>query len=234
MRICILGGTGSMGRGLALRWVTKHDIVLGSRKQEKAGRIANEVRNIARGFYLNEMKGSVLGMTNQNAVGDSDIVILAIPPGAVIPVMKDLKPYFKEGQIVVSTVVPMRRGKKLFYFESLEPDREGESRSAAEVVAEIVDPIPVVSAFQTVPAAFLNNIDAILNIDVFLCGNDETSIVIVSRLVRDIANLRPLKAGPLQNSKWVESFTPLLLNAAVLNGLKDPSVRIVPWFPSND
>jgi predicted dinucleotide-binding enzyme len=94
----------------------------------------------------------------------------------------------------------MKKRKNLYYFESLEPDREGESRSAVEVVAEILDSVPVVSAFQTVPAAFLNNIDAILNIDVFLCGNDEASIGIVSRLVRDIANLRPLRVGPLKET----------------------------------
>jgi predicted dinucleotide-binding enzyme len=95
-----------MGRGLALRWVTKHDIVLGSRKQRKAERIANEVRNIARGFYLNEMKGSISGMTNQNAVGESDIIILAIPPSALIPVMKDLKPHIRKDQIVARAQFP--------------------------------------------------------------------------------------------------------------------------------
>jgi predicted dinucleotide-binding enzyme len=63
MNICILGGTGAMGRGLALRWILKHNIILGSRRQEKANRIANEVRKIARGFYLNEMQGTVTGMT---------------------------------------------------------------------------------------------------------------------------------------------------------------------------
>jgi hypothetical protein len=35
------------------------------------------------------------------------------------------------------------------------------------------------------------------------------------------------------NSKLVESITPLLLNAAILNDLKDPSIRIVPWLPSD-
>jgi predicted dinucleotide-binding enzyme len=50
-------------------------------------------------------------------------------------------------------------------------------------------------------------------------------------LVRDIPGLRPLRVGPLENSKWVESLIPLLLNAAILNNLHDPSIRIVPWIP---
>ena len=44
-------------------------------------------------------------------------------------------------------------------------------------------------------------------------------------------NLRVLRVGPLSNSRFVESITPLVLNAAILNNLKDPSIRIVPWFP---
>jgi len=42
-----------------------------------------------------------------------------------------------------------------------------------------------------------------------------------------------LRVGPLSNSRMVESITPLLVNAAILNNLKDPSIRIVPWFPSD-
>jgi hypothetical protein len=90
----------------------------------------------------------------------------------------------------------------------------------------------VVTAFQTVPAAYLNNIDAVLNVDVLIAGDDDLSLAKVSKLVRDIPNLRPLRVGPLANSKWVESITPLLLNAAVLNGLHDPTIRVVPWMPS--
>ncbi|MCG7848297.1 MAG: NAD(P)-binding domain-containing protein, partial [ANME-2 cluster archaeon] len=36
MKIAILGGTGSIGGGLALRWALNHDIIIGSRKYEKA------------------------------------------------------------------------------------------------------------------------------------------------------------------------------------------------------
>ena len=118
--------------------------------------------------------------------------------------------------------------KKLFYFNSLETGKE---QSAAETIQEIVDPIPVVTGLQTIPAAYLNNIDAILNLDVFLAGDNELAVSVVSKLIRDIPNLRPLKVGPLNNSKFIESLTPLLLNAAVLNGLSDPSIRIVPWIP---
>jgi predicted dinucleotide-binding enzyme len=51
VRIGLLGGTGDMGRGLAIRWVIRHNVLIGSRMPEKAERRAEELNNLARGFY---------------------------------------------------------------------------------------------------------------------------------------------------------------------------------------
>ena len=228
MKICMLGGTGDMGSGLAIRWVLKHEILIGSRSIERANETAERLRGLAVGFYQDQLQGSFTGMINEDAVKEAEIVVVCIPAKVTVEAVTALKPYMREGQIIISTVVPMKRQNKLFYFSSL---GTGDEKSAAETVQEIVAPLPVVTGLQTVPAAYLNNIDAILNLDVFLAGNDELAVSVVSRLIRDIPNLRPLKVGPLNNSKFIESLTPLLLNAAVLNGLHDPSIRIVPWIP---
>ena len=228
MKICILGGTGDMGSGLAIRWALKHDILIGSRSTERAKETAERLKGLAVGYYQDQLQGSFTGMTNEEAVKQAEIIVVCFPAKATVEALTALKPYMKEGQIITSTVVPMRRKNKLFYFQSLGDDKE---KSAAETVQEIVAPLPVVTGLQTVPAAYLNNIDAILNLDVFLAGDDELAVSVVSKLIRDIPNLRPLKVGPLNNSKFIESLTPLLLNAAMLNGLHDPSIRIVPWIP---
>lgn len=219
-----------MGTGLTIRWALTHDIHIGSRSTEKAQRTAQNLTNLARGFYQNQLKGTITGHLNRDAVEQAEVIVVAFPPQATIQAVTDLKPSLREDHIIVSTVVPMRRRGKLYYFTPL--GRFTEEKSAAETIQELVHPTPVVSAFQTVPAAYLNNIDAILNLDVFIAGDDDVSVAVVSRLVRDIANLRPLKVGPLINSKFMEAITPLLLNAAILNGLQDPSIRIVPWMPT--
>jgi len=90
-----------------------------------------------------------------------------------------------------------------------------------------------VSAFQTVPAAYLENVDSVMNIDVLVAGDDESAIRCVSNLIMDIANLRPLRVGALVNSTFTESLTPLLLNVAILNKLQEPAIRIVPWMPKS-
>lgn len=229
MKICILGGTGDMGRGLSTRWAIKHDMLVGSRNLERAKQTAKHLEGLAIGFYEDQFKGSFTGYTNEDALKEAEVVVVCFPPNAVVEGVTFLKPHIKQDQVVVSTVVPMKRENKLFYFEPISKGAD----SAAETVQKIVEPVHVVCGLQTVPAAYLNNIDAILNLDVFLAGDDELAVSIISKLVRDIPNLRPLKVGPLINSKFIESITPLLLNAAILNGLHDPSIRIVPWIPSD-
>ncbi len=89
----------------------------------------------------------------------------------------------------------------------------------------------MVSAFQTIPAQYLNDIGGVLDLDVLVAGDDNASVEKVMALIKEIPGLRPLKVGPLENSKWIESLTPLLLNASILNKLHDPSIKIVPWNP---
>ena len=72
MEIGILGGTGNMGRGLTIRLALRHDILVGSRSFEKAGRIAKSLNNVAKGFYLNEMEGTIEGVLNADAIKGSE------------------------------------------------------------------------------------------------------------------------------------------------------------------
>ena len=229
MKIGIVGGTGYMGRGLAIRWAVKHDVLIGSRILERAIKVAEELKETAREFYQAEMRGTVKGFLNMHAARESDVVVITLPPEAAVSSIIELKDYLNPRQTIVSTVVSMIKKKGLFYFTNLPTgDIAGlKGESTAEVINEIVKCAPVVSAFQTVPAASLNNIKSVLELDVLIAGNYEPSIGVVSELVQDIPNLRPIKAGPLKNSKIIESITPMLLNIAILNNLHEPSLRIV-------
>ena len=222
-----------MGRGLSLRWALKHDVLLGSRSLDKACGVAKEQESLARGFYQDDMRGSINGALNCAAAQESDVIVVTLPPSGLVQTVTEAAKYLRRGQIVVSTVVSMNKNKGVFSYVPL-PTRQMKKylgKSAAEIVQNLVKPIPVVSAFQTVPAAYLENVDSVMNIDVLVAGDDEKAITCVSNLIMDIANLRPLKVGALANSTFIESLTPLLLNVAVLNKLQDPSIRIVPWMP---
>jgi NADPH-dependent F420 reductase len=234
VKIGILGGTGNMGRGLAIRWLLKHDILIGSRSLEKARGIAKELEIIAKGFYQREIQGNIEGVLNSTAASESEVLVVSLPSEAIIPTMTQLKPYLHPNQTIVSNVVAMTKRNGLFCYKSLSGKEAGQylGKSAAEVIQQIVEPTPVVCAFQTVPAGYLNNIDSVMNIDVLMASNDNSAVEVVSKLVQDIPNLRPLNVGPLENARFIESLTPLLLNASILNKLKEPSIRVVPWMPA--
>ena len=74
MKIGILGGTGNMGSGLALRLSLKHDITVGSRSIEKAVDAAGELKAKALGFYQTAMKGSIRGVLNEDVIEGMDVV----------------------------------------------------------------------------------------------------------------------------------------------------------------
>ncbi len=233
MRIGIVGGTGNMGKGLALRWSLNHEIYLGSRYQDNARSVARSYSSIARGYHGERMRGRIEGGLNPEIVRFSDVVVVAIPSQYATEVMRNVKTSLRPEQAVISTVVPMTRVRGLFEYRPFPSEQGSAPLSAAEMIAKEIAPTPVVSAFQTVPASYLADLDSILNIDVLISGDSEEALEVASDLVREIPNLRPLRVGPLVNSRLVESITPLLLNAAVLNNLREPSIRIVPWVPSD-
>jgi len=211
-----------------------HDVWLGSRRIEKAEAVSREYESVARGFYGNRMKGSIKGVVNADIPSLVEVVVLTLPPKHAIETVKTLKDKLTSQHVVVSVIVPMARDGKLFTYSPVVVGGKADyEKSAAELVAEEIGNIPVVSAFQTVPASYLGDLDSVLNVDVLVSGQDEHALQTVSRMTHDIPNLRALRVGPLSSSKMVESITPLLINAAILNNLKDPSIRIVPWFPSD-
>jgi hypothetical protein len=85
----------------------------------------------------------------------------------------------------------------------------------------------IVSAFHTICATALQDKDRELKADVLICGDDAESIDLVAGLTQEIKNLRPLKAGPLAVSSMVESLTPMILNVARRNKIKDAGIKIV-------
>lgn len=227
MKIGLIGGTGPMGLGLAIRWAKTHNVYIGSRNPEKGQQMAQTLTARARDIYHTLFQGCVDGGTNATAVQESRVIVITLPPYATVSCLKELQQYFTSKHIVISTIVPMAKKRGLFYYTSLQAITPSTVKSAAEVISEIVQPIPVISAFQTVPATCLHDVDSVLNLDVFIAGDDNCALETVIKLVCDIPHLKPLKIGPLENSIWVEALTPLLLNASILNDLKNPSFQVI-------
>jgi 8-hydroxy-5-deazaflavin:NADPH oxidoreductase len=209
-RIAIIGGTGELGMGLAARLSKKGQVTIGSRDPSKARAAASEVSALS--------GSSVEGKSNEEASSGCEVAILAIPELPSDEVLLSLKSSLAE-KLVISPIVPMTFRDGLF-----QPSLE--SGSAAERVAYVLQ-TRVASAFHTVPAARLLTVNIALDYDVLVTAETRDVFGEVAALVLSIEGLRPLYAGPLRNSRMLESMTPALLNVGKLNKIKSPSIKIV-------
>jgi NADPH-dependent F420 reductase len=224
MRIGIIGGTGGMGEGFALRWCLQHSVTVGSREAAKASESAKNYSNIANSIYGNRLKTPITGDENISLSGQSEILMLSIPYDTIVETCEKLKKVISDNCIVVSPIVPMTKTDAGFTYIPLEQN----SKSAAELVADNLPPrTRIISAFHTISEMKLKKVNMSLDADTFLCGDDNANVTVISGLVSEIKGLRPIYLGPLSMSYQAEILTPMLLNAAKKNKLKNPGLRLV-------
>jgi 8-hydroxy-5-deazaflavin:NADPH oxidoreductase len=218
MKIAILGGTGSIGEGFALRWVSKHDILICSREVDKAIKAAGEYEGTIKNKGL--LCCGITGCSNESGIKDVDVVVLSVPYQGVISLLKNLSPLFKS-QIVISLVVPMKKNK---WFEYTPP---AQGSAALEIKDVLPKSVKVVSAYHNISARKLLDLELSLDYDVVVCGDDEEAKRTVMELTKEIKNLHPLDGGGLASSHMIESLTPFLINLAIRNGLSNLGIKFV-------
>ncbi len=220
MRIALLGGTGDIGQGLALRWAydTDHEILVGSRDPDRAREKVEE--------YLTELdsrgvEANLKGFANEMAADRANVVVLAVPPYHVDDTIASVADSLSEGDILVSPATGIKRDDEGFHYHR--PGAGSVTRLVADAAPEGVH---VVGAFHNLAAGRLADLDAELGIDTLVVGDDPDATDIVSRLAEEIRGLRAVNAGGIANAPEVEALTPLLINVASNNdGMHDLGVR---------
>lgn len=215
--IAIIGGTGEIGLGLALRWARVGEVVLiGSRQKEKAEAAALKVRATV------GSEAKVEGFENREAASLGDLVVLAVPLSAQIPIVRGLKPALRPGTIFVDTTVPTAAalGGRLTRTVGLW------AGSAAEQAAELLPGIPVLSAFQTVAAEALQDLDHPIESDVIVCGDAKHPKEALKALIELIPGARSVDGGPLENARIVEHLAVLLISLNIRYGVHRAGLRI--------
>jgi NADPH-dependent F420 reductase len=210
LTLALVGGTGKIGPGLAMRWARAgYRVIIGSRKAEKAQGIAAE---------LNEALGieSIQGMENNEAVTNADIAVLTVKQDAHEATVKSLRDVLR-GKIVVDTTSRVD-------FRDPQPP---EPPSAARYAQEQIGPeARVVAAFQTVPAHRLKeDVEQPLDMDVLVCADDVDAAEEVIKLVVG-AGLNGYFAGDLDNAVVVEGLTAILIAMNQHYGTKKASIRL--------
>lgn len=201
--IPIVGGTGALGAGLALRWAKAGlSIAIGSRSAERAEQAAAKLREAVPG-------AEVEGLLNEEAARRAEIIFLTVPFRAQSENLSNLRRALRPGQILVDCTVPLAAAVSGKATRSLGVWQGSAAQQAQEMVPEGVT---VVAALHTVSAPKLAHAATELDEDVLVCGDRKADKARVARLIESIAGLRAVNAGPLETARIVEQLTPLLIS----------------------
>jgi NADPH-dependent F420 reductase len=202
--VSIIGGSGALGQGLALRLARAGcAVTIGSREAARAQEAADRVREQLGGDV------EVSGTDNAGAARANELVVLSVPFRSQSETLTNLKDVLRPGQLVVDATVPLAAAVSGKATRMLGVPQGSAAEQAAEMVPEGVR---VCSAFHTVNAALLGDLDAHLDEDVLVCGDRKADREEVVALVDEVDGLRGVHAGMLETSRFTEGLTPLLIS----------------------
>ena len=215
-KIGIIGGTGPEGAGLAARWAAAGEhIVIGSRDASRAEETAK---------LLHARLGSsakIESAENASAVEQCEILVLTVPFSGHAALLRQLKPHWKPGQILIDTTVPLAAAvggapsRTLGVWQG----------SAAQQTRELVpSSVAVIAAFHNLSAELLAK-EGPVDCDVLVCGDDDEAKRIASELASKIPGARALNGGKLENARIVESLTALLIGLNVRYKVHTAGIR---------
>ena len=199
----IVGGTGALGFGLAVRLAHAGvPVVVGSRDAGRGAEAAARVRERVPG-------ADVEGLLSAEAAVRGPIVILAVPFRAQSENLANLRSALSEDQILVDATAPVAAAVSGRATRLLGVPQGSAAQQAQEMVPRGVT---VVSALHTVSARVLADLDRDLDEDVLITGDSADAKRRVAEVIARVRGLRPVDCGRLETARLVEGITPLLIS----------------------
>ena len=192
MTIAIIG-SGNVGKALATSSVRAgHSVTMCSANPEKAAEVAKAV-------------GAHAAKSNVAAVGDADIVIIAVPYDKLGEVFRGLGSAI-DGRVVVDATNHVNLENPAEVFATL---------SNAEEIQKRHPKVLVVKAFNYAFASRMANptVDGV-SLDGFVAGDDESAKEKVLDFVESIG-FRPIDAGPLVMARSLEAMGLLIISLQI-------------------
>jgi NADPH-dependent F420 reductase len=175
VKVAIVGGTGAFGLALARRLVEAGDeVVLGSRDAHRAQEKAQEVRAAG-------------GATNEEAVRDVHLAVLATNAAAALATAETIGPDLVSPLLSVASEIPPGEGP------------------SQELVA-----VPVLAGLHSLAAGKLTR--GRPDEDAFVCGDDGEAKALALELATKVVAGRALDAGPLASARALEAMTAVIVN----------------------
>ncbi|HAO55007.1 MAG TPA: NADPH-dependent F420 reductase [Gammaproteobacteria bacterium] len=210
--IAILGGTGDLGTGLAIRWSKAgYKIIIGSRTLEKA-------RNATENLAKISPDTPAEAMENSDAAAAGDIVVLTVPAEHQLSTLDTVKTGLS-GKILIDVTVPLVPPK----VGTVQMPPEGSAGKRAQDF--LGDDVQVVTAFQNIAAHLLQE-DVKIECDVLVSGNKRIARDKVIELAEQ-AGMRGWHAGPIENSAAAEALTSILIQINRRHDIAHSGIQIV-------
>lgn len=196
----VLGGTGPLGGGLAVRLAqVGHTVILGSRDAQRAEAKAKELRDD------NGISDDLLtGATNDEAA-HAEVVLIAVPFDGLEALLPPLAPALA-GKVVVSCV------NRIGFDKAGPHPIPVDAGSAAELAAELAPQARVVGAFHHVPAARMRQGEGAVGMDVLVTGDDDDACETVAALAEQIPGMHAVRAGALRLTRPLEELTAVVIS----------------------
>ena len=210
--IAILGGTGDLGTGLAIRWARAgHRIIIGSRTLEKAQRAVDNLHAISPETPADAME-------NADAAIAGEIVVLTVPAEHQLATLNGVKTSLS-GKILIDVTVPLVPPK----VGTVQLPPEGSAGKRAQDL--LGEDVMVVTAFQNI-AAHLLQTDVHIECDVLVAGNKKAARDKVIELAKE-AGMNAFHAGPIENSAAAEALTSILIQINRRHDISHSGIKIV-------
>jgi 8-hydroxy-5-deazaflavin:NADPH oxidoreductase len=200
--VAILGATGALGFGLALRFgAAGVPVVIGSRDERRAVDAAVRASDLV-------PAGTFAGLVNEAATRAAGVVVVSVPFRSQVETLTAAGSALAPGQLVIDATVPLATAAGGKATRTLAVWQGSAAQQAAELVPKGVG---VVSALHTVSAAMLGDLEHELDEDVLVCGDSKADKQRAASLISAIIGLRCVDCGRLENSRTTESLTALLI-----------------------
>ncbi len=197
MKIAVIG-SGNVGSALGGAWVRAgHQVTFGSREQSKEKPDGASVSDVP------------------SAIENAEVVVLAIPFGAVKDVVGQVRAW--GNKVLIDCTNPLGPGLTLAL---------GFNTSAGEQVASMAKGARVVKAFNS--TGFKNMEDPKYGgrgITMFYATDDRSAAPIAEQLIRDVG-FEPEFAGPLRQSRYLEPIAALWISLTQRLG-RDFAITVV-------
>jgi NADPH-dependent F420 reductase len=205
--VSILGGTGNLGFGLAVRLGRAgYSVCVGSRDQQRAEAAAQRAAELIPGRTFT-------GSSNVDAVGKADrLVVITVPFASQLATLKGIADHWRPGQVALDATVPLATAVGGRPIQLIQPWHGSAAQQARTVLP---DDVGLVAGLHTVSSAALLDLDAPLDQDTLICGDDRDAKAIATEVLLGVEGLRVVDAGPLPMSRLVEGITPLLIGLNV-------------------